>query len=97
MLLATFVGFLFILAWFIDHHRTMTWDQTSAVLRGVTMVIFFCFWLFFPIVYFAYIRKSAATLEYQRVVREGEEEMARRVTAHARALPRRTAPRSPPG
>jgi len=40
--------------------------------------MFATFWTLFPIVYFAYIRKSAATLEYQRLVRRGEQELRRR-------------------
>jgi len=72
MLLSSFVGFLFFLSWFLDHQRKLTWPLISDALQGVVMIIFFSFWMLYPMLYFGYIRKSAATLEYQRLVREGE-------------------------
>ena len=78
MLLSSFVGFLFLLSWVLDQHGNLSWDRTANALMGVMVITCFSFWVLFPILYFGYIRKSAATLEYQRLVRQGELERADR-------------------
>jgi hypothetical protein len=78
MLLSSFVGFLSLLSWYLDHKDDLSWDGAAGALAAAATIMFATFWTLFPIVYFAYIRKSAATLEYQRLVRRGEQELRRR-------------------
>jgi hypothetical protein len=78
MLLSFFVGFLSLLSWYLDHKAELTSDGAAGALRSAATMTFATFWLLFPILYFAYIRKSAATLEYQRLVRQGEMELRKR-------------------
>jgi hypothetical protein len=78
MLLSTFVGFLFLLSWVVDNKDDLSWRRVAPALKGGVTTVFVTFWTLFPILYFCFIRKSAATVEYQRLVRLGEQERARR-------------------
>jgi len=77
MLLAGFVGLLPLAAWIYDHRDAISWSGLKEAFTTAAIGTCASFWTIFPIVYFCYIRKSAATLEYQRIVREGEQTRGR--------------------
>ena len=77
MLVSSGVGLLHFLPW-VDLQENVTWDRLAGGLKAAMVASCFSFWLLFPILYFGYIRKSAATLEYQRRMREEGKEISGR-------------------
>ena len=70
--LSTFVALVHFLSWHVDQKGPVNWLRIAVFLRNdVLLSLFFTFWILFPILYFCYIRKSEATLEYERILREG--------------------------
>lgn len=96
MLLSTFIGFLVVVNAVNNQVDPWTWQQIRSAGVEVFTVVAITFWIFFPILYFCFIRRSAATLEYQRLLRLGEIERARRFSDRAPEPPPSKAPPPPP-
>jgi len=78
MLLSSFLGFLVVMSWVDGHKDNLSWDGAADAFKQAATVVCVAFWVLFPIVYFCTIRRSAASLEYERLVREGELKRSRR-------------------
>ena len=75
MVLSTFVGSMHFLGWYLDQKKPVRWDAIAAFLKNdVIISVWATFWTLFAILYFCYIRKSQATLEYERALRGGGKE-----------------------
>jgi len=73
-LLSFLCGALDVAGWACANpERNWTWDVLKTVLPGTVGYVVVTFWILMAILYFAYVRKSAATLEYQERVRRDED------------------------